>query len=65
MKFQNCILMNFVTDTWTDKPKAICPFNFFRVGGIIKVIWRQGYGLEAQQTNWRSQGLNTGPQVAK
>ena len=45
MKFQNCILINFVTDTrmdgWmhththTDKPKAICPFNISKVGGIM------------------------------
>ena len=44
MKFQNCILINFVTDAQTDarteaegrtdKPKAICPFNFSKVGGI-------------------------------
>ena len=40
MKFQNCILINFVTDAWTDgrthtdKQKAICPFNFSKVGGI-------------------------------
>ena len=38
MKFQNCILINFVTDARTDgrtdKPKAICPFNFSKVGGI-------------------------------
>ena len=37
MKFQNRILINFVTDgrthTQTDKPKAICPFNFSKVGG--------------------------------
>ena len=37
MKFQNCILINFErTHGWTDKPKAICPFNFSKVGGIIK-----------------------------
>ena len=38
MKFQNYILINFVTDarthTLTDKPKAICPLNFSKVGGI-------------------------------
>ena len=38
MKFQNCILINFVTDARTDartdKAKAICPFNFSKVGGI-------------------------------
>ena len=34
MKFQNCILINFVTDGGTDKPKAICPFNFSKVGSI-------------------------------
>ena len=34
MKFQNCILINFVTDARTDEPKAICPFNFPKVGGI-------------------------------
>ena len=40
MKFQNCNLF-FVTDAQTegrtDKPKTICPFNFFKVGGIIKL----------------------------
>ena len=39
MKFQNCILINFVTDARTDKPKAICPFNFSKVGGI-KRFWQ-------------------------
>ena len=38
MKFQNRDLI-FVTEAQTDrrkdKPKAICPFNFFKVGGII------------------------------
>ena len=38
MKFQNCILIDFVTDGWThtstDKVKAICHFNFSKVGGI-------------------------------
>ena len=46
MKFQNCILINFVTDpqtdgrthTHTDKPKAICPFNFSKVGSIITTL---------------------------
>ena len=38
MKFQNPFL-NFErreghTDARTDKPKAICPFNFFKVRGI-------------------------------
>ena len=28
MKFQNCILINFVTDEHRDKPKATSPFNF-------------------------------------
>ena len=44
MKFQNCSLNFSVTDartyihsyTHTHKPKAICPFNFFKVGGIKK-----------------------------
>ena len=34
MKFQNYILINFVTDPPMDKPKAIYPFSFFKVGGI-------------------------------
>ena len=42
MKFQNCIFINFVTDARTEgrtfKPKAICPFNFSKVGGI-KPSW--------------------------
>ena len=36
MKFQNCILINLVTDPWRDKPKAIYPFNFSKVGAIKK-----------------------------
>ena len=38
MKFQNPSIhhskVNTQTDTRTDKPKAICPSNFFKVGGI-------------------------------
>ena len=38
MKFQNCILINFVmnaqTNGHTDERKAICPFNFSIVWGI-------------------------------
>ena len=49
MKFQNCNLI-FVLDThmdrWMDgridKPKATCPFNFFKLGGIkIDQTWFQ------------------------
>ena len=29
-------VMDGRTDEWTDKPKAICPFNFFKVRGIKK-----------------------------
>ena len=35
MKFQNPILNLEWTEGRTEKPKAICPFNFFKVGGII------------------------------
>ena len=48
MKFQNCIFINFEqthgrmdgptdgrTEGWTDKPKAICPFEFSKVGGVM------------------------------
>ena len=44
MKFQNPSIhhskvnTHTQTDTQTDKPKAICPSNFFKVGGIKKVI---------------------------
>ena len=43
MKFQNCILINFVMDARTDgartdKPKAICPFTFSKVGGIMRAL---------------------------
>ena len=45
MKFQNCILINFITDGRThgrtDKPEAICPFNFSKVGGTIKNALQQ------------------------
>ena len=41
MKFQNRSIhgskVNRRTDRQTDKPKAICPSNFFKVGGI-KII---------------------------
>ena len=40
MKFQNPTIhrskVNGRTHTQTDKPKAICPSNFFKVGGIKK-----------------------------
>ena len=41
MQFQSCILINFEqtygpmdgpTDGRMDKPKAVCPFNFSKVG---------------------------------
>ena len=39
MKFQNCILVNL--NGCTDELKAICPFNFSKVGGIkTTMIWR-------------------------
>ena len=34
-KFQNCIFINFVTNARTDKAKAICPFNFFKVKNFM------------------------------
>ena len=39
MKFQNCILINFEQTHGrqggrTDKPKAICPSNFSKAGGM-------------------------------
>ena len=34
MKFQNCILINFVTEARTDVRTT--PFNFSKVGGIMK-----------------------------
>ena len=54
MKFQDCILKKFKqtherTDGWMDgrtderkdRPKAICPFNFSKVGGIkIKACFK-------------------------
>ena len=47
MKFQNYILINFVThaqtDPCTDKPKAICPFNFSKVGGITTTSFSKIY----------------------
>ena len=42
MKFQNPSIhgskVNRRTDRQTDKPKAICLSNFFKVGGIMKNI---------------------------
>ena len=56
MKFQNSILINFVTDerrtdSCTDQAKAICPFNFSKVGGITSYIrgghiWPPGASFE-------------------
>ena len=37
MKFQNPILNFEQTDARMDKPKAICHFNFFKVGGKTTV----------------------------
>ena len=54
MKFQNCILINFErTHGWTDKPKAICPFNFSKVEGIIASSnqWRLDMFNEPSQTH--------------
>ena len=43
MKFQNRSIhgskVNRRTDRQTDKPKAICPSNFFKVGGIITMLY--------------------------
>ena len=43
IKFQNCILINFVTDTQTHgQAETICSFNFSKVGGInIKIFYVQ------------------------
>ena len=46
MKFQNPTIhhskvngrTHTQTDRQTDKPKAICPSNFFKVGGIINIV---------------------------
>ena len=39
MKFQDTSIhrLKVRTHGHTDKPKAICPTNFFKVGGIIKL----------------------------
>ena len=34
MNIQNCILINFIADARTDKPKVICTFSFSKVEGI-------------------------------
>ena len=38
--------LKLVMDARMDKPKAICPFNFFKVGGIKNrsLIWSQYSG---------------------
>ena len=42
MKFQNptlkCVRTDDRMEGWTYKPKAICPFNFSNVGGIINEL---------------------------
>ena len=48
MKFQNHILKLSLKggrrDGQTDEPKAICPFNFFKVGGIKTICHPRGWG---------------------
>ena len=49
MKFQdssfNCLKVTVgtksVTHPLTGAPKAICPINFFKVGGIIKILYER------------------------
>ena len=55
MKFQNHILKLSLTggsrDGQTDEPKAICPFNFFKVGGIkIQYVFQGGGGGRGGET---------------
>ena len=38
MNFQNPILKFVQADGRMDKPKAICPFSFSKVGGIKRAI---------------------------
>lgn len=41
-----CTVLKYgMFDKWTDKPEAICPLNFFEVGGII----RSGVGDRTQR----------------
>ena len=35
----------------------------FNIPPTAKVIWRQSNSLESHQTDWRSQGSNSGPLV--
>ena len=40
--------MDGQTHTGTDKPKAICPLNFFQAGGIKKRVFAMVYhGLQS------------------
>ena len=43
MKFQNPSIHHSKVNTHTDKPKAICPSNFFKVGG------KKGHNLAIQK----------------
>ena len=53
MKFQNHILNIERTDTRRDKPKAICPFDFFKVGGIKRTMFTEiWFQMDAQRKGW-------------
>ena len=56
MKFQNRSIhgskVNRRTDRQTDKPKAICPSNFFKVGGIINQITSYAPKVKVDSHKW-------------
>ena len=51
MKFKNSRLIFVLTDRRTDKPKAICPFNFFKVSGITTTLYERWCELRPIDVN--------------
>ena len=43
------------THALTDTPKAICPINFFKVGGIMKACWSFLHYFHAAISNYLSE----------
>ena len=44
---------NTQTDRHTDKPKAICPSNFFKVGGIITSFSKPNTCIFSTKTSYK------------
>ena len=45
-----------VTHALTDAPKAICPINFFKVGGIMRRSNKGCFMIHVHVTSWHMRG---------